>query len=453
MSKKSKTASEPSNSHVEPRQPGWIEWTRSIGIAIILALLIRWPVAEPYKIPSGSMEPTFMPGDRIFVDKHVYGIRYPMNGFRFPFTRKNMWYADTYIFEGKEVQRWDIAVFKSIEPGAEHDTLVKRIVGLPGERIHVRGDGALLINGEPIDIPDYMPDVKYTNPQVGGQYGSNGYAQLTDDEHSLIPEGHYFLMGDNSGSSRDARWFGFMPKHHLLGRVTSIWWPLDRWIDFTGYTHKAWWSIMWGAIAFWTVWRLFFGRSWKARCDSAGGIIKKGEHVFVRFSMGLPIPFTGIRLTRMTILSLMTATPSPSSDEKTRFTKGSLLKVGDLVFYHPRTAAHRHVEGLLGIVGGVGGDRVFMNGDQLRVNDKKVGGNFETLRYPKEGTEDRYGRSKGKEFSEVPEGHVFILSQPGGSDDDSRTIGWIPHAHIVGTVTRVWWPLTKMRGLPRVKKV
>ena len=56
-----------STSQVEPRVPGWIEWTRSIGIAIILAMLIRWPVAEPYKIPTGSMEPTFMPGDRIFV--------------------------------------------------------------------------------------------------------------------------------------------------------------------------------------------------------------------------------------------------------------------------------------------------------------------------------------------------------------------------------------------------
>lgn len=445
--KESKASAGQSYTQIEPREPGWVEWTRSIGIAIVLALIIRWPVAEPYKIPSGSMEPTFMPGDRIFVDKHIYGIRYPMNGFRFPFTRKNMWYADSYIREGAEVNRWDIAVFKSVEPGAEHDTLVKRVVGLPGERIHIRGDGALMIDGEVMPIPDFMPPVKYTRVYNGTRYGSNGYAELMDDAHSLIPEGHYFLMGDNSGSSRDARWFGFMPKHHLLGRVTSIWWPLDRRVDFTGYTDTAWWKIMWSAITAWTVWRLFFGRSWKSRKPAVGGLIAKGEHVCVRFSLGLPIPFTGIRLGKVTTLSAMVALLPPDTDQKLRATKGKRLKAGDIVFYHPRTEAHKHVEGLLGIVAGVPGDKVFIDGDCLTVNGTKVEGRFAEMTFPKEGTEDKYGRSKGKDVSQVPDDHVYILAQAGASEDDSRVIGWIPIAHVIGTVTNTWWPPNKIRSL------
>lgn len=421
MAKKSEQRTVKPTSQVEPRVPAWIDWTRSIGIAIILALLIRWPVAEPYKIPSTSMEPTFTPGDRIFVDKHAYGVRYPMNGQRIPFTRTNMWYADSFLWDGPDVNRWDIVVFKSVEPGAEHDTLVKRVVGLPGERVLIR-NGQLLINGEPIEMPDFMPPVDYTSTVRFGRLQSNGYGLIDDEEHSLIPEGHYFLLGDNSVDSRDARWFGWMPKHHIVGRVTSIWMPVGRWRDFTGYTSRPWWTIMWVCIAAWTVYRLFFGRSWKARHEAVGGLIRKGEHVCIRFSLGIPIPFTGIRVTQ-----------------------GRPLQVGDVVFYHPRTALHSHVEGLLGMVGGVAGDRVSFVDDTLHVNDQKVSGPFEELRYPKESDDDKYGRAKGQDFKDVPEDHVFILNQPGASSDDSREIGFIPVKHVVGTVTSIWWPMTRIR--------
>lgn len=414
---------EMTTSQVERREPAWIEWTRSIGIAIILAMLIRWPVAEPYKIPSSSMEPTFMPGDRIFVDKHAYGIRYPMNGQRIPFTLIDVWYADGFLWDGPDIERWDMVVFKTVEDRKEIHTLVKRVVGLPGERVLIR-DGKLLINGEPIEMPEFMPEVYYTSTVEFGSLQSNGFGLIDDDEHSLIPEGHYFLLGDNSRYSRDARWFGWMPKDHIVGQVTSVWWPIGRAIDFTGYTDRTWWKVMWALIAAWVVWRLFFGRSWKARRDVIGGLIKKGEHVAVRFSLGFPIPFIGIRVT-----------------------KGRQLKVGDVVFYHPRTAMHSHVEGLLGIVGGVGGDRVSFIDDALYVNDKKVEGRFADLLYPNEGSEDKYGRSKGQEYKDVPEGAVFILNQPGTSSDDSRAIGFISQSHVIGTVTSVWWPVWRVRGL------
>ncbi|MFP6596452.1 MAG: signal peptidase I [Candidatus Hydrogenedentota bacterium] len=407
----------------ENRTPGWVEWVRSIGIAVFLALMIRWPVAEPYKIPSSSMEPTFVPGDRIFVDKHVYGIRYPLNGFRIPFTRKTMWYADNYLKNGNDVERWDIVVFKSNEDRMEHDTLVKRVVGLPGERILIQ-DGKLLIDGEHVPTPDYLPEIYYTTPIQYNQ--SEGFAQIRDDKYSLIPEGHVFLMGDNSGSSRDARWFGFMPKHHILGRVTSIWWPIGRWRDLTGYTDSPWWYGFWITLGGWFVIRLFFGRSWSTRSDSLGGLVCKGEHLFVRFALGIPVPFT-----------------------RRKMTKGRSLSCSDLVVYKSKEISKKYEDGRIGIVAGVAGDKVFLQDGKLLINDKPANGTLESMSFPKEGANDKYGRSKGKEFSTVPDGHIYILTEEGRAQEDSRCLGWIPESDIVGIATRVWWPPTHVRSMSK----
>lgn len=108
-----------------------IEWGKTILIAGSLALVIRWSVAEPFRIPSGSMEPTlhghphFLLGDRVFVNKWRYGLRYP-------FMKKR-------IYQGEAPKRWDVVVFKTVEADATKTTLVKRIAGLPGERVHIQG--------------------------------------------------------------------------------------------------------------------------------------------------------------------------------------------------------------------------------------------------------------------------------------------------------------------------
>ena len=275
-----------------------LDWFKSICIAIALAMVIRWFIAEPFKIPSSSMEPTFhgdqrfFRGDRIFVNKHAYGVRFPFNGFRVPFTRKTIWYADGWLRRGPAPQRWDIVVFKSVEPGAPHDTLVKRVVGLPGERVRIRA-GKLFINAEPVRLPEDLPDVYYTQPQ-----NSNGYGLLRDDAHALVPEGHVFLLGDNSGHSRDGRWFGWVPQHHLLGRVTSIWFPVTHWRDFTGFTATWWWNGLWLLLGTYLIARLFVGRSVGVYGEGLGGVVNRGEHVFIRFALGLPVPFTGRRLGR-----------------------------------------------------------------------------------------------------------------------------------------------------------
>jgi signal peptidase I len=441
------------------RQPGWVEWVRSIGIAIILALLIRWPVAEPYKIPSSSMEPTFIPGDRIFVDKHVYGIRYPLNGFRIPFTLKTLWYSDNFLKNGADIKRWEIVVFKSNEPRAEHDTLVKRVVGLPGERIRIvpkfeevdgqrvpiiieyRGeqmiDTDLYIDGEIMPIPDFMPPLNYTFERR-----SNGFALADDDEHTLIPDDHIFLMGDNSQFSRDARWFGFMPKHHVIGRVTSIWWPIPRWRDLSGYTDSIWWSLWWLSFGGYVVVRLFLGRSWSPHSNSIGGLVKKGEHLLLRFSYRHQEPFTGFE-----ILTLLLLAGIP---KRIRISRGRKLKRGDLVVYNTKEISKSYEDGLIGIVAGVPGDKVFLQEGNLFIDNESADGIFTTMSFPKEGADDKFGRSKGKEFSSVPDEHFYILTEEGLAHEDSRSLGWISEKDIIGIASRVWWPPNKIRSLNKL---
>ena len=429
MSSRQKDTPDVEHDQVKKKESLWLEWTRCIAVAVFLALLIRWPVAEPYKIPSSSMEPTFVPGDRIFVDKHVYGLRWPLNGFRIPFTLKNMWYSDGYIIDGKDVERWDIVVFKSIEEGAKHDTLVKRVVGLPGEKVLIGRDGHLYIDGEVMPLPDFMPEVRYTLPQPYGNDPVQGYGMIADDEHSLIPEDHYLLLGDNSGYSRDGRWFGFMPKHHILGRVTSIWWPIKRQVDFTGYTQSMYWKGFWILFAIYFVIRSMFGRSWKLRSDLMGGLLSKGDHVFVRFSMGFPFPILGFRLT-----------------------SGRTLQRGDIVLFRSRNYEGGE-EALVGVVAAVPGESVSMRDGVLSIDDKTVEGPWDNQEFAQEGKADKFGRAKGKEYSDVPDGHVYILASDGQAHSDSRVLGWVSRGEIIGTVSRVWWPMKRARKVVEANPV
>jgi signal peptidase I len=127
-------------------------WSNAISWFLLLGLVLafRWTVAEPYKIPSGSMEPTLhgderlFKGDRVFVNKWIYGMRVP-------FTRQR-------LFKLNDPKRWDVVVFKSPEKDPEHETLIKRVVGLPGERINIR-DGHIVVNGQPVEPPEELRKV------------------------------------------------------------------------------------------------------------------------------------------------------------------------------------------------------------------------------------------------------------------------------------------------------
>ncbi len=398
---------------------GW-EWTKSIAIAIGIAMMIRWPVAEPFKIPSGSMIPTLQINDRIFVNKHAYGVRWPFNGFRIPFTRTTIWYTDQWLWKGPLPKRWDVVVFKSVEHAVEHDTLVKRVVGLPGERIHI-AKKKIFVNGEPLELPPGMSTVEYSEPHGD----SNGFALLTDDTHALVPEGCVLLLGDNSLQSRDGRWFGFMPHKNLLGRVSAIWWPYARWHDFTGFASSWWWRGGWTCFAIYLLIRLFFGRAVKVYSAGLQGAVGPGEHLFIRFTLGVPVPFTALRLGR-----------------------GREPRRGDVVLYRPPKDSNAP-ELLLGIVAGLPEEKVYLQDGRVQIDGKPVegAGMLSEPRFKPNGHGGKFGLSKNKEFSAVPAQHYYLLSNGPGDAPDSRALGWIARDRVVGTATRVWWPLTAARRL------
>lgn len=168
----------------------WKNWGEPFIIAALLAVLIRTFLLGPYKIPTGSMIPTFMIGDRIFVDKVSYRFREP--------------------------ERGEIIVFKY--PLDEKKDFVKRLVGLPGEEVQIK-DGKIVVNGEPVDNERLTQNYYYN--VMHSQYGE-------PNQVIQIPENSYFVLGDNSAHSSDSRSWGFVPKDNVVGRAFLIWWPPTR---------------------------------------------------------------------------------------------------------------------------------------------------------------------------------------------------------------------------------
>ena len=177
------------------------EWVKPILYALIIALFIRTFVAQPFKIPTSSMEPTFIPGDRIFVNKFIYGIRIP--------------FTDIHFLSVREPERGDIIVFRS--PIERKKFLVKRLVGKPGDIVEIK-DQHLWINGKPVSDPLILKRITYYNR---GDYGKTG-------KSVKVPKDSYFVLGDNSLNSVDSRFWGYVPDKNLAGKVFLIHWPFRR---------------------------------------------------------------------------------------------------------------------------------------------------------------------------------------------------------------------------------
>lgn len=177
------------------------EWVESIFIAIVLALFIRAFIIQAFKIPSGSMIPTLEVGDRIFVNKFLYGARMPFTDLRLPAVR--------------EPKIGDIIVF--VSPEEPKKDFVKRFIAKEGETAEIK-NGRILINGKIADGPPPIPSIYYYNR---GDYGGEG-------QKITVPKDSYYVLGDNSGSSRDSRYWGFVPKKNLIGKAILIHWPLHR---------------------------------------------------------------------------------------------------------------------------------------------------------------------------------------------------------------------------------
>lgn len=177
------------------------EWAESIIIAAILALIIRAFVVQAFKIPSGSMIPTFQVGDRIFVNKFLYGARIPFTDVRLPAIR--------------QPRRGDIIVFRSPEDGKKD--FVKRLIATEGETVEIR-DGKIYADNKTVEEPVSIKNVHYYN---SGDYGARSQVMK-------VPKDSYYVLGDNSASSRDSRYWGFVPKKNLIGKVIVIYWPMHR---------------------------------------------------------------------------------------------------------------------------------------------------------------------------------------------------------------------------------
>lgn len=212
-----------------------IDFFKTALIAIFLAVLIRTFLYEPFNIPSGSMKPTLLVGDYLFVNKPSYGY----SRYSFPFglapLRGRVWDA--------EPQRGDVIVFKL--PTNTRVDYIKRVIGLPGDTVQVRG-GRLFINGEIVPREslgvkkaieadgESRPLTEYRETLPGGTvhsiYEESDSEPLDNTPLYTVPEGHYFMMGDNRDNSQDSRvaqMVGFVPHENLVGRADFIFFSTD----------------------------------------------------------------------------------------------------------------------------------------------------------------------------------------------------------------------------------
>lgn len=176
------------------------EWVESIVIAFILAMFIRTFFIQAFKIPSGSMRMTLVEGDRLLVNKLRYGAK-------IPFTKKRL--------PGfGEPQRGDVVVF--VYPEDRKRDFIKRLIAKEGETVEIRY-GDIYINDKLIEDPRINNTYYYNR----GAYGDTG-------KKIKVPEGFCFVLGDNSGSSHDSRFWGFVPKEDIIGKAEIIYWPPTR---------------------------------------------------------------------------------------------------------------------------------------------------------------------------------------------------------------------------------
>ena len=228
------------------KEPVLVEYSRSFFPVILIVLLLRSFLVEPFRIPSGSMMPTLLVGDFILVNKFAYGLRWPVLNKKF--------------VEIGEPQRGDVVVFRfPPDPTVDY---IKRVVGVPGDEISYR-DKTLYVNGEPAPqtaVRKYLgvgsgagmtntdlrlEDLSGVEHQIlvdpkWPDYKCNPYSALAVGQPLKVPQGRYFVMGDNRDNSNDGRCWGFVPEENLVGKAFAIWMSWDG--DLDGF------PIDWGRI-------------------------------------------------------------------------------------------------------------------------------------------------------------------------------------------------------------
>jgi signal peptidase I len=212
------------------REPLAVEYARSFFPVILLVLVIRSFLFEPFRIPSDSMMPTLFDGDFIFVSKYSYGLRLPV--------------TNTLVVPTGKPQRGDVIVFRL--PPNPKVNYIKRLVGLPGDHIRVDENNQLYVNGKPM-VQEPGPSYAGPKQDLWNYTGvATAFEQLDAKRHRImfangpvkagewtVPAGDYFFMGDNRNNSKDSRWIdesdapGFVPEANLVGKAVRIWLNLD----------------------------------------------------------------------------------------------------------------------------------------------------------------------------------------------------------------------------------
>jgi len=176
------------------------DWIESIIVAFLLAMVIRTFVIQAFKIPTGSMRPTLLEGDLILVNKFIYGAKIPFTNLKLPAIR--------------QLRRGDVIVF--IYPEDRKKDFIKRLVALPGETFEIK-NGTVYIDDKPLLDPLFSQRYYYNRGDFSGE-----------GQKLVVPKDNFFVLGDNSASSRDSRYWGFVPKQNILGKAILIYWPPQR---------------------------------------------------------------------------------------------------------------------------------------------------------------------------------------------------------------------------------
>lgn len=185
---------------VAVEKPRWRQNVESIGLALLIALAVRSSVVQAFWVPSGSMLPTIQIGDHIFVNKLAYSVRLPLLG--------------TELMKIGELKRGDIVVFVSpVDPSTD---LIKRVVAIPGDTVEIRNK-VLYVNGDKVDDPH----ASFTDSTIM----PNG--NRDNMKPKKVPEGKFFVMGDNRDRSYDSRFWEFANISDIKGKATFVYWSRD----------------------------------------------------------------------------------------------------------------------------------------------------------------------------------------------------------------------------------
>ena len=216
-------------------QPWWLDWTAGLFPVIISVFFLRSFLFEPFKIPSGSMIPTLMVGDLILVNKFHYGLRLPV--------------INTKITDGTPPQRGDVMVFRY--PPKPSIDYIKRVIGLPGDTVAYLNK-RLTINGQAVPtetLPEFFDEdatryfsqfeetlgdrkhrllnhadrAAFVTPMVEFQDHRDNCSYTIEGVSCKVPQGYYFMMGDNRDNSQDSRYWGFVPDKNIVGKAFFVW--------------------------------------------------------------------------------------------------------------------------------------------------------------------------------------------------------------------------------------